>query len=180
MNVPSMKHSDKSSLPRVFKSRASASSTRSSVPSRAQRWKRRWQVGHVWYGGYRSDRSAHCAPVRRIHRMPSSTARLLRQGRSRPSARHLANERFEHLPLLVGQVHGCCILPLDAAYHPFMGSLVIRSRTTSDLARGPARSSVALRASRAACRQHRDPLRRPHHAVWSAAHRADQIPPRRQ
>jgi hypothetical protein len=48
MNVPSMKHSERSSWPRSFRSRASASSTCSSVPSRTQRWKRRWQV---WYGG---------------------------------------------------------------------------------------------------------------------------------
>ena len=78
-----MQHSDKSSLPRSLRSWARASTTRSKVPSRTQRWKRRWQV---WYGGYRSDKSAHCAPVRSIQRMPLSTSRLLRQGRPRPSA----------------------------------------------------------------------------------------------
>ena len=54
--VPSMKHSDRSSLPRSFKSRASASRMRLNVPSCTHRWNRRW---HVWYGGYRSSRSAH-------------------------------------------------------------------------------------------------------------------------
>jgi hypothetical protein len=82
--VPSIKHSERSSLPRSFKSWASASKIRSYVPSCTQRWKRRWQV---WYGGYRSGRSAHWAPVRRIHKMPFNTSRLLRQGRPRPSAR---------------------------------------------------------------------------------------------
>ena len=42
--VPSMKHSDRSNLPRSFKSRANASKIRSKVPSRTQRWNRRWQV----------------------------------------------------------------------------------------------------------------------------------------
>jgi hypothetical protein len=84
MNVPSIKHSERSRLPRSFRSAAKASKIRSNVPSRVQRWKRRWQV---WYGGYRSGRSAHWAPVRRIHKMPFSTSRLLRQGRPRPSAR---------------------------------------------------------------------------------------------
>src|SRR5262249_17999090 len=34
--------------------------------------------------------------------------------------RHVTDERFEYLPLLVREIHRCCILPLDAAYHPFM------------------------------------------------------------
>lgn len=84
MNAPSMKHSERSSPPRSLSSWPSASRTRSSVRSRTQRWKRRWQV---WYGGYRSGKSAYCAPVLRIHRMPFITSRLLRQGRPRPSAR---------------------------------------------------------------------------------------------
>ena len=82
--VPSIKHSLRSNLPRSLRSCARASKTRSYVPSRTQRWNRRW---HVWYGGYRSGRSAHWAPVRRIHKMPFNTSRLLRQGRPRPSAR---------------------------------------------------------------------------------------------
>jgi hypothetical protein len=82
--VPSIKHSERSSLPRSFRSRASASKMRSYVLSCTHRWNRRWQV---WYGGYRSGRSAHWAPVLRIHRIPFNTSRLLRQGRPRPSAR---------------------------------------------------------------------------------------------
>jgi hypothetical protein len=52
----------------------------------------------------RSGRSAHCAPVRTIHKMPSSTSRLLRDGRPRPS-RHVPDERFEHRPMVVRQIH---------------------------------------------------------------------------
>jgi len=44
MNVPSMKRSDRSSLPRSLRSRANASNPRSSVSSRTQRWKRWSQV----------------------------------------------------------------------------------------------------------------------------------------
>jgi hypothetical protein len=84
MNVPSIKHSVRSRPPRSLRSDAKASRMRSSVRSRTQRWKRRWQV---WYGGYRPGRSCHCAPVRRIHKMPFRTSRLLRHGRPRPSAR---------------------------------------------------------------------------------------------
>jgi hypothetical protein len=82
--VPSIKHSDRSSLPRPLRSRANASRIRSYVPSWTQRWNRRW---HVWYGGYRSGRSAHWAPLRKTHKIPLSTSRLLRHGRPRPSAR---------------------------------------------------------------------------------------------
>ena len=82
--VPSMKHSDKSMSPRSSMSRARVCKTISSTPVRTQRWKRRWQV---WYGGYRLGRSIQGAPVRSIHRMPSSTSRLLRHGLPRPSSR---------------------------------------------------------------------------------------------
>src|SRR3954469_11851145 len=82
--VPSMKHSDKSISPRSSRSRAKACKTMSSTPERTHSWKRRWQV---WYGGYRSGRSAHCAPVRSIHKMPSSTSRGLRLGLPLPSSR---------------------------------------------------------------------------------------------
>jgi hypothetical protein len=37
----------------------------------------------------------------------------------RPS-RHRPNQRIEYGPLLVGDVHRCCILLEDTAYHPFM------------------------------------------------------------
>ena len=82
--VPSMKHSDRSISPRSSRSRAKACKTLSSTPPRTHSWKRRW---HVWYGGYRSGRSAHCAPVRRIHKMPLSTSRELRLGLPLPSSR---------------------------------------------------------------------------------------------
>jgi len=86
--VPSMKHSDKSSPPRVRTSSAMVLSSRSNTPERTHCWKRRWQV---WYGGYRSGRSCQRAPVFSIHRIPSSIARLSRQGRPRPSTRLLGS-----------------------------------------------------------------------------------------
>ncbi len=82
--VPSMKHSDRSISPRSSRSWARACSTWSNTPERTHSWKRRWQV---WYGGYLSGRSAHCAPVLRIHKMPSSTSRGLRRGLPLPSSR---------------------------------------------------------------------------------------------
>ena len=82
--VPSIKHSERSNLPLVCKSSAKALNTFLSVPSLTQVWKRRWQV---WYGGNRSGRSAHGAPVRNIQRMPLITSRLSRHGRPRPSER---------------------------------------------------------------------------------------------
>ena len=76
-----MKVSDKSNCPRASKSSASVRKTWTSVPSRTQRWKRRWQV---WYGGNLSfGSSAHWAPVRKIHNTPSSTCRVSRHGRPR-------------------------------------------------------------------------------------------------
>src|SRR5437588_204164 len=84
MNVPSMKHSDKSSSPRLCKSSASASKTFRSVPSLTHAWNLRWQV---WYDGNLSGKSFHRAPLRRIHRMPFITSRLLRHGLPRLSSR---------------------------------------------------------------------------------------------
>ncbi len=89
-NVPSMKHSDKSSSPRVRKSSARASRTRRSVPSLTHCWKRRWQV---WYGGNLSGKSFHLAPERNIQRMPLITSRLLLHGLPRPSARRGSSGR---------------------------------------------------------------------------------------
>ena len=82
--VPSIKHSDTSSPPRSLRSWANAQSTFSKSPDLTQLWNLLWQV---WYGGYRSGMSAHCAPVRNIQRMPSSTSRASRQGRPRRSSR---------------------------------------------------------------------------------------------
>ena len=85
-NVPSMKHSDKSNPPRVRTSSAMALSRRSNTPEVTHCWNRRWQV---WYGGYRSGRSCHRASVFSIHKIPSSTALLSRQGRPHPFVRVL-------------------------------------------------------------------------------------------
>ena len=71
-NVPSIKHSERSNLPRVCKSEAKASSIRRSVPSLTHSWNLRWQV---WYGGNLSGKSAHGAPVRNIHKMPLINSR---------------------------------------------------------------------------------------------------------
>jgi len=80
----SMKHSDKLSLPRLRRSSAKASSTALSTPLLHHSWKRRWQV---WYGGNRSGKSRHGAPVRRIHNTAFITARVSVGGRPRPSSR---------------------------------------------------------------------------------------------
>jgi hypothetical protein len=90
MNVPSMKHSDKSSSPRVRRSSARASKTLRSVPSLTQAWNLRWQV---WYGGNLSGKSFHRAPLRRIHRMPFITSRLPRHGLPRLSSRRGSSGR---------------------------------------------------------------------------------------
>jgi hypothetical protein len=84
----SMKHSDKSSLPRLRRSSANASSTDRSTPVLHHSWKRRWQV---WYGGKRSGRSRHGAPVRKIHSTPFITARVSVGGRPRPSSRSVSS-----------------------------------------------------------------------------------------
>lgn len=83
-NVPSIKHSERSNLPLDCKSSAKADNSFRKVPSLTQIWKRLWQV---WYGGNRSGKSAHGAPVRNIHKMPLITSRLSRHGRPRPSVR---------------------------------------------------------------------------------------------
>ncbi len=86
--VPSIKHSDKSNLPRVRKSSAKVSNTRFKVPSLTHIWKRR---RHVWYGGNLSGKSCHRAPVRNIQRIPSSTSRFSLHGLPRPSSRRLGS-----------------------------------------------------------------------------------------
>jgi len=80
-NVPSMKASDRSILPRCSRSSANLTRIFSKTPARVHCWKRRWQV---WYGGYRSGKSFQGAPVRNIQRMPLSTSRGSRGGRPRP------------------------------------------------------------------------------------------------
>lgn len=82
--VPSMKHSDRSSLHRLRKSSAKASSTVLSAPASTHSWKRRWQV---WCEGKRLGKSAQGALVRNIQNMPFITARSSIRGRPRASAR---------------------------------------------------------------------------------------------
>ena len=82
--LPSMKHSERSSLPLSRTSSAIARSRFSSTPERTHCWNRRWQV---WYGGYRRGRSCQRAPVFKIQRMPSKTSRISFHGRPRPSGR---------------------------------------------------------------------------------------------
>lgn len=78
---PSMKASDRSILPRSSKSSANTPRIWANTPARVHCWKRRWQV---WYGGYRSGKSFHGAPVRRTHKMPLSKSRGSRGGLPRP------------------------------------------------------------------------------------------------
>jgi hypothetical protein len=84
INVASIKHSDKSSSPRVRRSSAKASSTLRSVPSRTHCWNLRWQV---WYGGKRLGKSCWRAPLRSIQSTPFMTSRVSRHGLPRPSSR---------------------------------------------------------------------------------------------
>jgi hypothetical protein len=77
INVPSIKHSERSSLPRRSKSSAKLSKTSLSLSVLTHCWKRRWQV---WYGGNLSGKSHHRAPVRNIHKTPFITSRSERRG----------------------------------------------------------------------------------------------------
>ena len=77
INVPSIKHSVKSNLPREYKSSASVSNTFRNRPSLTHSWKRRWQV---WYGGNLSGKSHHRAPERNIQSTPFKTSRAWRGG----------------------------------------------------------------------------------------------------
>src|SRR6185295_17286664 len=83
-NVPSTKHSLRSSPPASLSCSASAKSNCSITPERTQFWKRRCAV---WYGPYRGGKSCHGAPVRRTHKTPFNTLRRSLQGRPRPSSR---------------------------------------------------------------------------------------------
>jgi hypothetical protein len=83
-NVPSIKHSPKSTSPRPRRSSAKASSTLRSVPSRDHCWNLRWQV---WYGGNLSGKSCHRAPLLSIQRTPLTTSRVSFHGLPRLSSR---------------------------------------------------------------------------------------------
>jgi len=78
--VPSMKPSLRSIPPRSRRSSAKAVSICTKTPCSVHCWSRRWQV---LFGGYRSGKSFHGAPVRRIQRMPLSTSRGSAGGRPR-------------------------------------------------------------------------------------------------
>jgi hypothetical protein len=78
--VASTNASSKFSLPCSYSSRASSRSVSTSLPSRIHCWKRRWQV---WYGGYFSGSSRHCAPVPSTHSTPFNTAPVSCHGRPR-------------------------------------------------------------------------------------------------
>ncbi len=80
INVPSIKHSDKSSPPRECKSSAKVSKTFFNLPFLTHSWKRRWQV---WYGGNLPGRSAQRAPERSIQSTPFKISRSWRRGRPR-------------------------------------------------------------------------------------------------
>jgi hypothetical protein len=83
-NVASTNASSRFSRPRSCRCRASIFSASSSFPLRIHCWKRRWQV---WYGGYFSGNSRHCAPVPSTQSTPFSTARVSCHGRPRLSSR---------------------------------------------------------------------------------------------
>lgn len=82
--VASTNASSRFSFPRSCRCRASRFRASSSFPLRTHCWNRRWQV---WYGGYFSGISRHCAPVPSTHSTPFSTARVSCHGRPRLSAR---------------------------------------------------------------------------------------------
>jgi hypothetical protein len=81
--VASTNASSRFSLPWSCNSRASTRSASTSLPSRIHCWNRRWQV---WYGGYLSGNSRHCAPVPNTHSTPFNTARVSCHGRPRRTA----------------------------------------------------------------------------------------------
>jgi hypothetical protein len=82
--VASTNASSRFSFPRSCRCRARRFSASSSLPLRTHCWNRRWQV---WYGGYFSGISRHCAPVPKTQSTPLRTARVSCQGRPRLSDR---------------------------------------------------------------------------------------------
>ena len=82
--VASTNASSRFSCPRSCRCRASVFSASSSFPLRIHCWNLRWQV---WYGGYFSGNSRHCAPVPSTQNTPFSTARVSCHGRPRLSSR---------------------------------------------------------------------------------------------
>ena len=78
--LASIKLSSQSSVPRASSSAKNARHTLSQMPCFSQRAKRRQQVAAL---GYSLGKSRHRAPVLSTQRIPSSTWRLLAQGRPR-------------------------------------------------------------------------------------------------
>ena len=78
--LPSRKHSPQRMRPRSSSSPRKALQIFSQTPWSSQAFRRLQQVLGL---GYRSGRSIHRAPVRRIQRIPSSTSRFFRHGRPR-------------------------------------------------------------------------------------------------
>lgn len=76
--LPSMKASCQSSNPFSSRIERNLRQMSSQTPWSSHSLKRRQQVDGL---GYRSGRSCHLAPVRKIHNMPSSTLRLSAAGR---------------------------------------------------------------------------------------------------
>ena len=82
--VASTNASSRFSFPCSCRCRASSFSACSNFPLRTHCWNRRWQV---WYGGYFSGISCHCAPVPNTQSTPFSTERVSCHGRPRLSGR---------------------------------------------------------------------------------------------
>src|SRR5450755_4538244 len=82
--VASTKASSNFNLPCACRCRASCCSASSNLPDRTHCWNLRWQV---WWGGYFSGNSRHCAPVPSTHNTPFNTARVSCHGRPRLSER---------------------------------------------------------------------------------------------
>jgi hypothetical protein len=61
----------------------------------------------------------------RLGRGMDASSPTSRQIASIGPAGHLADEGFEHRPLLVCQIRGNCILLADAVHHPFMRWLLV-------------------------------------------------------
>lgn len=75
--LPSTNASDQSSCPRSSSSARNARQALSQTSCSSQRFNRRQHVEGL---GYRLGKSAHGAPVRKIHKIPSNTLRLSAQG----------------------------------------------------------------------------------------------------
>jgi hypothetical protein len=76
--LPSANASDQSSWPRSSSSDRNTRHAFNQMPCSSQSFNLRQHVEGL---GYRLGKSAHGAPVRRIHNMPSNTLRLSAQGR---------------------------------------------------------------------------------------------------